>query len=90
MMSHIKLISVLKVYGFSANVVDWIKKFINNRTQVVGMNNVYSNPLHVTSGVPQGSVIGPLLFTLIFLLMILLLIANGLIFMVTLYFMLMT
>ena len=30
--SNIKLISILKVDGFSANVVDWIKEFLNNRT----------------------------------------------------------
>ena len=60
LVSHIKLISVLKVYrptnGFSANVVDWIEEFLNNRTQDVCNNNEYSHPFHVTSGVPQGSV----------------------------------
>ena len=52
------------MYRFSANVVDWIKKFLNNRTQIVCINNVYSNALHVTSGMPQCSVIVPLLLNI--------------------------
>ena len=40
----------------------WLKSYLNNRKQRVEINNTFSNYTQVISGVPQGSVIGPLLF----------------------------
>jgi len=43
---------------------DWIKDFLLNRKQQVVLGNAYSSPCNVLSDVPQGSVLGPLLFIL--------------------------
>ena len=49
-------------YGFDDNLVNWLSEFLNSRTQSVIINNTLSDPLKIHSGVPQGGVIGPLLF----------------------------
>ena len=56
------LISKPENYGIRGISLNWFKSYLPDRTQVVKINNVYSNELKITCGVPQGSVLGPLLF----------------------------
>ena len=53
-----------KWFGFSGEVLDWFKSYLENRKQAVKIGNVVSNNRTLTTGVPQGSVLGPLLFSL--------------------------
>ena len=49
-------------YGIRGNVLNWVSDFHNARTQTVKVNSSFSDPLPVSSGIPQGSVLGPLLY----------------------------
>ena len=59
---HELLLHKLKCYGITGKLHDWIKSFLSDRSQYVAINGVHSYKSEVRSGVPQGTVLGPLLF----------------------------
>ena len=62
--NHKILLSKLEHYGLRGNALSWFWSYLIDRTQYVSISDKNSCPLSITCGLPQGSVLGPLLFLL--------------------------
>jgi len=62
--SHLKLLLKLSAYGIRGALLSIILDFLIGRTQSVVIGDSYSEPISVTSGIPQGTIFGPLCFLL--------------------------
>ena len=61
---HKVLLGKLVYLGFSESAISWFKSYLSNRSFIVNVENEYSDPGDLNCGVPQGSILGPLLFLL--------------------------
>lgn len=59
---HTILLSKLRFYGIRGLALDWFRSYLFNRQQYTVINDCKSNLLNISHGVPQGSILGPLLF----------------------------
>ena len=66
LVDHAILINKLKVYGVKNDFIQWIKSYLSQRYQAVWIDHSLSEFLHCSVGVPQGSILGPLLFLVFF------------------------
>ena len=62
--NHVKLLRKLHQYGFWGNLLTWLESYLHNWSQWVTILGATSSPLPVTSAVPRGSILRPMLFLL--------------------------
>ena len=60
----LQLIAKLRRFGIKGNSLDWFSNYLYDRTHAVRIGNTLSNLLTIQSAVPQGSILGPVLFAL--------------------------
>ena len=61
---HDLLLQKLSIYGFEESLLAWTRSYLHGRSQCVVINGCLSKLLPVSTGVPQGSILGPLLYTI--------------------------
>lgn len=61
-LQHSILLNKLQHYGIRGTALKWFHSYLTNRSQTVCLNDIFSEKRIITCGVPQGSVLGPLLF----------------------------
>ena len=59
---HSTLIMKLEALGLSQGILRWFRSYLSDRQQLVDVSGIFSQPCMITCGVPQGSILGPLLF----------------------------
>ena len=62
-LDHELMIAKLNAYDFSLPVLKLVHDYLSNRKQRINVNRTYSSWLEIVFGAPQGSILGPLLFT---------------------------
>ena len=59
---HKILLDKMHAYGIRGNILRWFRSYLTNRSQFVSYDGIQSTTQTITCGVPQGSILGPLLF----------------------------
>ena len=63
-LDHGVLLEKMKYFGFRASVIKWFESYLSNRKFLVCIDNIFSEAGTLKYGIPQGSILGPLLFLL--------------------------
>lgn len=63
-LSHVILLKKLNLNGFRGKINEWLASYLSERVQAIKIDELLSEQLEITAGVPQGSILGPLLFLL--------------------------
>ena len=61
-LNHTVLLQKMEYIGFKESVIKWLQSYLSNRKSFVTLENVFSDVGLINCGVPQGSILGPLLF----------------------------